>query len=65
MFFKVKDDFIIVGEDLEDLLYVFRMIDGKGFGLIVMRKILKGLIFMIDYVILMVDKDFVVNLRME
>ncbi|KAK4178813.1 hypothetical protein QBC36DRAFT_344324 [Triangularia setosa] len=62
---KAKDDFITVGEDLEDPPYALRTIDGKGFGLIATRKIPKGSIFMTDYATLMADKDFAANLRME
>ncbi|KAK4197107.1 hypothetical protein QBC40DRAFT_309372 [Triangularia verruculosa] len=62
---KSKDDFIAVGEDLEDPPYALRTIDGKGFGLIATRKIPKGSIFMTDYAALMADKDFASNLRME
>ncbi|KAK4678735.1 hypothetical protein QC764_310350 [Podospora pseudoanserina] len=62
---KAKDDFITVGEDLEDPPYALRTIDGKGFGLIATRKIPRGSIFMTDYATLMADKDFAANLRME
>ncbi|KAK0737321.1 hypothetical protein B0T21DRAFT_383320 [Apiosordaria backusii] len=62
---KAKDDFIAVGEDLEDPPYALRTIDGKGYGLIATRKIPRGSIFMTDYATLMADKDFASNLRME